>query len=387
MNDWRPLKRFTNERLAYGLNVSAADYVPDGVRLLRTTDISGSQPIGSEGVYVERAVAAPLMLREADLLFSRSGSLGKAHLHETIHGAATFAAYLVRLRPDSSSTDSRYIAYCAQARFFEDQIHADAVVSTIANFNAERYANLRVPWHPLNEQRAIADFLDRETVRIDALIAKKKQLVARLVLKMDALVKHEVLRGLNPATGQGATDLPPNWRTGRLGVAARLQRGADLSDEFRQPGEVPVVSSGGISGTHNVALDKAPGVVTGRTGSIGKVYWIEVDYWPHNTALYVKNFRGNIPRWVYYLLSALPFEIDSAKTAVTGVDRNVIEQLRVPIPPIDEQQRIARYLDDAIRRIQTTQMTMESQLALLTERRQSLVTAAVIGEIAIPSAA
>ena len=86
-----------------------------------------------------------------------------------------------------------------------------------------------------------------------------------------------------------------SWETLRLGEFLTLKRGYDLPSNQRQEGEVPIVSSAGITGRHSVAKVEGPGVVTGRYGTLGQVFFINEDYWPLNTALYVQDFKGNTP--------------------------------------------------------------------------------------------
>lgn len=89
-----------------------------------------------------------------------------------------------------------------------------------------------------------------------------------------------------------------------FGEVCTLQRGFDLPKNDRTPGPFPLVTSSGPTDTHAEAKVKGPGVVTGRSGSIGNVYYIEDDFWPLNTALYVKNFHGNDERYICYLLQS-----------------------------------------------------------------------------------
>lgn len=135
-----------------------------------------------------------------------------------------------------------------------------------------------------------------------------------------------------------------SWVTSRLGDVITLQRGHDLPDSQRQDGDVPVVSSSGITGRHADAKAKPPGVVTGRYGTIGEVFYIEEDYWPLNTALYVTDFKGNHPRFVAYLLRNVLGNYQSDKAAVPGVNRNVLHALKVRCPDPDVQTRIADIL-------------------------------------------
>ena len=137
----------------------------------------------------------------------------------------------------------------------------------------------------------------------------------------------------------------------RLGDVLTLKRGHDLPDAQRIDGDVPVVSSSGITGRHNEPKAKAPGVVTGRYGTLGEVFYVDEDYWPLNTALYVTDFKGNHPRFVAYFLQSVLRSYQSDKAAVPGVNRNVLHELEVRCPDTTAQERIANILstyDDLI---------------------------------------
>jgi type I restriction enzyme S subunit len=116
-------------------------------------------------------------------------------------------------------------------------------------------------------------------------------------------------------------------------------------------GDVPVVSSSGVTGRHSVAKAEPPGVVTGRYGTIGEVFFLAESYWPLNTALYVVDFKGNDPKFCAYLLRSVLKNYRSEKAAVPGVDRRVLHLLKVAAPARREQVRIASVLsayDDLI---------------------------------------
>ncbi len=127
--------------------------------------------------------------------------------------------------------------------------------------------------------------------------------------------------------------VPDGWTQSRLGSVAELQRGFDLPSSKRIDGSVPIISSGGVSGFHNEAKVRAPGIVTGRYGSIGNVFFIEKDFWPLNTALWVKNFHGNDSKYLYYLLNKIDYKKFSDKTGVPGVNRNDLHAIKIPVPP------------------------------------------------------
>ena len=137
----------------------------------------------------------------------------------------------------------------------------------------------------------------------------------------------------------------------KLGDVITLKRGHDLPEKKRVTGPIPVVSSSGITGSHNEAKVAPPGVVTGRYGTIGEVFFIEEPYWPLNTALYVIDFKGNDPRFVAYLLRNTLRNYKTEKAAVPGVDRNVLHTLKVRAPGANQQATIVSILsayDDLI---------------------------------------
>jgi type I restriction enzyme S subunit len=135
------------------------------------------------------------------------------------------------------------------------------------------------------------------------------------------------------------------WQTQSLGNVITLKRGYDLRKVDLSLGDVPVISSSGLMGYHNIAKVNGPGVVTGRYGTIGEVYYVEEDFWPLNTTLYVEDFKGNYPLFIYYLLQALDFRKFSDKTGVPGVNRNDLHKINVAIPSMPEQQKISEILN------------------------------------------
>jgi type I restriction enzyme, S subunit len=160
------------------------------------------------------------------------------------------------------------------------------------------------------------------------------------------------------------------WPAGRLGDVVTLQRGHDLPSYTRQDGNVPVVSSSGITGYHNESKARAPGVVTGRYGTLGEVFYLDQDYWPLNTALYVTDFKGNVPKFVAYFLKHVLLSYQSDKAAVPGVDRNVLHEMEVRTPDRDAQQRITDVLsayDDLIENNRRRMALLEKAARLLYE--------------------
>ena len=118
----------------------------------------------------------------------------------------------------------------------------------------------------------------------------------------------------------------------KLEKVMTLQRGYDLPAKDRKNGNIPVISSSGISGYHDTSKCHGENVITGRYGTIGEVFYYNGDCWPLNTALYVKDFHGNDPQYIYYLLKNVlsAYRVDGRdKSTVPGIDRNVIHQLDI----------------------------------------------------------
>lgn len=158
------------------------------------------------------------------------------------------------------------------------------------------------------------------------------------------------------------------WQSGILGDFIELKRGYDLPRQNRHAGNIPIVSSSGISDYHNASMVRAPGVVTGRYGTLGEVFYIDQDFWPLNTALYVSDFKGNHPRFISYFLKTLDFLAYSDKGAVPGLNRNHLHRALVTLPPIAEQHAIANVLsslDDKIELNRQINQTLEQMAQAL----------------------
>jgi type I restriction enzyme, S subunit len=141
--------------------------------------------------------------------------------------------------------------------------------------------------------------------------------------------------------------IPEQWQVVSLGDFVSLQRGHDLTWRDRRAGTVPIMGSAGPNGFHDTAIAKGPGVVLGRSGaSFGQAHFCESDYWPHNTALYVTDFRGNHPRFVYLFLKAVDFSCHNSGGAQQSLNRNFIAPIKVAAPYPTEQRAIAEALGD-----------------------------------------
>ena len=198
------------------------------------------------------------------------------------------------------------------------------------------------------EQEAIAEALSDADALIESLeqlIAKKRQ------IKQGAM--QELLTGKKRLPGFGG-----EWVVKLLADIAPLQRGFDLPNSKLQQGPYPVVYSNGVLNHHVAFQVKGPGVVTGRSGTIGTVTFVEKDFWPHNTSLWVTTFKGNDPKFVFYLYTRIGLERFATGSGVPTLNRNDVHAFKVGIPlSTAEQTAITAILTD-----------MDAEIAALEEK-------------------
>jgi type I restriction enzyme, S subunit len=406
----------------YGLNIPSDSYATEGVRMLRTSDISadGTTNTPVDGVFVPEELARPLLLRDGDLLLSRSGTLGRALLYDFAkHGRSTFAAYLVRFTP-KPSVYPRYLWFATQSSEFQAQIAAGSIESTISNFNAEKYCSVEVPDWPIATQQAIADFLDAETSRLDRLIDANFRVQARLNERRETLTALGVsgrLIGLTTSKSRlpWLEALPTAWPVIKLTLIARLGSGHTPSrhhPEWWQEATIPWVTTGEVQqmredrieyifetreriselGLANSSAELHPAgtVLLCRTASAGFSAIMGV---PMATSQdFVTWTCGPLLRPRYLLLCLRAMRQDLLGRLAMGSTHQTIyvpdiESIRVPLPPVAQQDQI----------IETTWLTLKEadqlvdhlahQIELLHERRQAMITAAVTGQISVPAVA
>ncbi len=138
----------------------------------------------------------------------------------------------------------------------------------------------------------------------------------------------------------------------KLGDILELQRGYDLPHSEMEEGNVPVAGSSGIIGYHSISKIDPPCITIGRSGSVGKLFFYNEAIWPHNTSLYIKSFKNNNEKYIFYLLKTVDFERLCDSSVVPSLNRNFVYPIKVPFyDNIADQQKIAAVLsslDDKI---------------------------------------
>jgi len=156
--------------------------------------------------------------------------------------------------------------------------------------------------------------------------------------------------------------IPEEWEVKRIKDIAPLQRGFDLPNYNLEKGNYPVCYSNGILNYHNECMVKGPGVFTGRSGTIGKVFFIRDNYWPHNTSLWVTDFKGNHPKFIYFFYCFIRLERFMAGTGVPTLNRNDVHISQRAVPENKtEQSRIAAILSTWDKAIELKEKLVEQK--------------------------
>jgi len=169
--------------------------------------------------------------------------------------------------------------------------------------------------------------------------------------------------------------IPEDWKVTTIGDFAPLQRGFDLPTTKVEAGDYPVVYSNGIVRNHKDFQVKGAGIVTGRSGTIGKVHYIESDFWPHNTTLWVTSFGDAHVKFVYYLFKYIGFERFKSGSGVPTLNRNDAHSFKITVPTkVDEQTAIATALSDVDNVIGSLEKLIAKKEAIKMGTMQQLLT-------------
>jgi len=306
-------------------------------------------------------------IRRGDLLFCLRGSLGKvACVGDMSEGA--IASSLIIVRPNETVLNSFLLAYF-RSDLCSEMINHFKNGAAQPNLSAASLKKFKIPVPPLPEQKRIVEILDQA---FDS-IAKTKAIAEKNLQNAKGIFE-SYLNEVFSKRGDG-------WVGTTIGEQITLQRGYDITKNQQQPGDVPVVSSGGIKSFHNKATAMAPGVVIGRKGTLGKVFYLEENFWPHDTTLWVKQFNRNEPRFVYYFFLGLDVTKLDSGTANPALNRNQVHPIAVFWPSPRKQKEIITTLDLLSERTKKLQSIYQNKLTSLEELKKSLLHQAFNGQL------
>nr|WP_291220182.1 restriction endonuclease subunit S [Dokdonella sp.] len=297
----------------------------------------------------------------------------------------------------SEDLDFRYLKYVLLAeresflRFASGTTHQTIYFPEVKAFHAA------LP--PIREQERIADTLSALDDRIDLLRQSNATLedMAQALFKswfVDFVPVRAKAEGREPDGMDAATAalfpsefedsqlglIPKGWRVGTLLDLLELQRGFDLPATQRVPGAYPIIAASGPAGTHAEAKVQGPGIVTGRSGVLGKVFLELEDFWPLNTTLWIKNYSACGPSYAYELLRRIDFQQFNAGSAVPTLNRNHVHGLPQLLPPQEAIQAFELIALSMHRRVHANSV----QVQLLSEIRDTLLPRLISGRLRLP---
>jgi type I restriction enzyme S subunit len=294
-----------------------------------------------------------------------------------------------------------FISHCLRQPEVKDWLIRHAVGATMPNLNTGILAAVPLHLPPLSTQREVANILDALDQRI-ALLRETNathEAIAQALFKSwfvdfdPVRAKQQGLAppGMDEATAALFPDsfeesalglVPKGWTVRMLEDLLVLQRGFDLPAQDRVPGRFPIIAASGPSGTHAEAMTKGPGVVTGRSGVLGRVFLELGDFWPLNTTLWIKDFRAATPCYAYELLKLLDFKSFNAGSAVPTLNRNHIHGLPYVTPP---RPCVEAFEALALRLHQRARLNNDQSQTLAT-LRDTLLPRLISGQLRLPDA-
>ncbi len=368
----------------FGSKLTSSDYVEEGIPVIRGSNLNGGRYLDeTEFVFVsEQKMREDLfgnLAHRGDVVFTQRGTLGQTAL---IPVDARFDAYVIsqsqmKLTVDPKKADPCYLYYYFSSREAVQKILNQNSSSGVPHINLTSLRNFLVPQVPLNEQRKIAEILSA----YDDLIENNLRRIALLEAAARLLYREWFVHFRFPGHKHVkiTAGLPAGWERRTLGSVLNLQRGFDLPVNRRIPGGVPVYGSTGIVGEHNAAKVAFPTLVTGRSGSLGKVCFVDDPCWPLNTSLWVTDFKAVSVYFAYFMLSEMNLAEFNAGASVPTLDRKVAHSAKVLVPT----RNIAALFDEQVEVLFMHKKLLDQQNQKLAQARDLLLPRLMNGEIAV----
>ena len=282
------------------------------------------------------------------------------------------------IRPAADKFDPRFLGYFLISPFMQEtMLSLAASGGTRKALTKEMIERFEIPQPSIETQKRISGILRG----YDDLIENNRRRMALLEDSARQLYREWFVRLRFP--GHEHTPIvdgvPQGWERAPLESALVLQRGFDLPTQDRQDGNVPIYGSTGILGYHDKAKAVAPGVVTGRSGTLGEVTYVDEDYWPLNTSLWVKEFKRVTPLFALFLLREMDLKQFNGGASVPTLDRKSVHRVDVLIPADTMLRAFDKFAADAFAQVKK----LESQNQKLRQARDLLLPRLMNGELAV----
>ena len=315
-------------------------------------------------------------LQYGDIVMCEGGEPGRCAIWKDQVPGMMIQKALHRIR-SHPGLDSRFLFYSFLKKRRNDELSGLFTGSTIKHLPREKLAKVGIDFPPLPIQQRIADTLSA----YDDLIENNLRRIALLEEAARLLYREWFVHFRFPGHEHIAvTDgIPEGWERWTLGSVLNLQRGFDLPVNRRIPGGVPVYGSTGIVGEHNAAKVAFPTLVTGRSGSLGKVCFVDDPCWPLNTSLWVTDFKAVSVYFAYFMLSEMNLAKFNAGASVPTLDRKVAHSAKVLVPT----RNIAALFDEQVEVLFMHKKLLDQQNQKLAQARDLLLPRLMNVEIAV----
>jgi type I restriction enzyme, S subunit len=312
-----------------------SDRMGRGIPIINVKDITGSHRIDVDKLdLVDIPINEEMVARDGDIFLVRSSvkleGIALAAKLLPSEKTAIHCGFVIRFRPTSADINSEYLMYLLRSRNYRERLKGLSGGAAIVNISQGVLKGLEVSLPTLSQQQEIASILSA----YDDLIENNRRRIQLLEQAARLLYQEWFLRLRFPGHEHVKIKkgVPEGWELLALGEVLTLQRGFDLPVSKRKDGAFPIYASTGINGYHAEAKVKGPGVVTGRSGSLGTVMYVPEDFWPLNTSLWIKEFKKVGPLYAFHLLSGLHLEQYNGGAAVPTLNRNDVHRIEVLCP-------------------------------------------------------
>ncbi|EHO9375684.1 restriction endonuclease subunit S [Campylobacter upsaliensis] len=255
------------------------------------------------------------------------------------------------------------------------------------NLRYDDFRNIKIPLPPLQEQKEIAEFLDKKCEKIQNYINKKQKLITLLQEKKQALINEVVTKGLNPNIEFKNSDIeylgliPHHWEVRRMKFMASIHNGREQTEIADENGIYPIYGSGGILGKSMYFIYDKPSVLLGRKGTIDKPLFVEEPFWTIDTMFYTSISKIVLPKYFYYLCLTIDFQFYISGSAIPSMTQYDLANISFALPPLQEQKQIANFLDEKCEKINSAIEKTKRQIKLIKEYKNTLINEAVCGRI------
>ena len=364
----------------FGSQLHQSDYSESGIPVVMPKDLVGGK-ISEESIarvdktHVERLCRHKI--ETGDILYSRRGDVGRcAYVTEKEVGWLCGTGCL-RVTIDSEKADSRFVFFQLQHPDTVGWVEKHAVGATMLNLNTTILSSVPIRLPALESQKRIANVLSA----YDDLIENNQKQIKLLEEAAQRLYKEWFvnLRFPGHENTKIVDGVPEGWSKTNINEILTFHRGYDLTKNEMKAGRYPVVGSTTVIGYHNEFKIKGPGIVTGRSGSLGKYQFIWDNFWPHNTSLYISDYKDHNIFFVYSLLQTVDFASLNNGGAIPTLNRNVLSNIEVIEPEKKLQDMFAKIVEPHYQKIKN----LEKQNDRLKTARGLLLPKLMSGEVEV----